>query len=74
MLRSYSAQINGAEIVWLDQVPVVPRGALVLVVVEDVVAVPESKVPRVTQFADLAGRLQWKGDAVKAQRGQRDAW
>jgi hypothetical protein len=75
MLRSYSAQLKGDQIVWLDQTPVCPPGSRVLVVVET------NDLPQVAHHAnlryelrDLVGRLGWKGDAVSAQRAQRDAW
>lgn len=75
MLRSYSAQLNGAEIIWLDQPPTCLAGARVLVVVDDD-ALPSAPAPTGTRYdlTDLAGRLQWRGDAVAAQRVQRDAW
>jgi hypothetical protein len=75
MLRSYSAEINGSELVWLDQPPPDIKRARVLVVVEEEVglATGTSKSQRYN-FAHLAGRLQWTGDAVAAQRESRDAW
>lgn len=75
MLRSYSAQLNGTELVWLNQPPADIAGASVLVVVDD--ANPTGKqAPDPARFdmTDLAGRLQWRGDAVATQRTQRDAW
>ena len=75
MLRSYSAELNGSELVWLDQPPPDLKRARVLVVVEEDA---DSQVSRSQSqrynFAHLAGRLQWNGDALAAQRESRDAW
>ena len=75
MLRSYSAELNGSELVWLDQPPPDIKRTRVLVVVEEEVGLEmgTSKSP-CYNFARLAGRLQWNGDAVAAQRETRDAW
>lgn len=75
MLRSYSAQLIGTELIWLSQPPAHLAGAKVLVVVDDVN--PTGKqAPNTGRYdmTDLAGRLQWRGDAVAAQRAHRDAW
>ena len=75
MLRSFSAELNGAELIWLDQPPANLSHARVLVVVDDALSVmPQALATKRYEFADLVGKLQWRGDAVKAQRGQRDAW
>ena len=75
MLKSYSAQITGEKIIWLDQPPPILPSARVLVVVEDeTYSMPQEPTKAKYDLADLAGRLKWKGDAVAAQRGQRDAW
>ncbi|MGB4115810.1 MAG: hypothetical protein WBK51_04590 [Polaromonas sp.] len=75
MLRSFSAELNGAELIWLDQPPANLSHARVLVVVDDeFLTAPPMPAAKRYEFADLAGKLQWRGDAVKAQRGQRDAW
>ena len=75
MLRSFSAELNGAELIWLDQPPANLSHARVLVVVDDeFLAAPQAPAAKRYEFADLVGKLQWRGDAVKAQRGQRDAW
>jgi len=70
MLRSYQAELNGSELIWIDAPP--PAGAhrRVVVVVDD------ADVQRAAgySFGDLAGRLQWRGNAVDQQRLQRDAW
>lgn len=75
MLRSYSAELNGSALVWLDQPPPDLKRARVLVVVEEEAdsQVSASQSKRYN-FAHLAGRLQWSGDAVLAQRESRDAW
>ena len=75
MLRSYSAELNGSALVWLEQPPPDIKRTRVLVVVEEDA---DSQVNDVQtkryNFAHLAGRLQWSGDAVAAQRKSRDAW
>lgn len=35
---------------------------------------PSESIERSYDFSDLAGRLQWQGDAVEAQRSLRDEW
>ena len=74
MLRRYSAQLNGSELVWLDQPPPDVKHAHILVVLEEEADsdASASKSKRYN-FANLAGRLQWNGDAVAAQRESRDA-
>ena len=75
MLQSYSAQLKGNQLIWLDQAPTCLPDSRVLVVVET------SDLPRAQplqsgkyDLRDLVGKLSWHGDAVAAQRGQRDAW
>ena len=77
MLQSYSAQINGSQLVWLDVVPQLSAHQRVLVVVEEAPAETSNNTTPSRQnysLSDLAGRLQWRGDAVGNQRAQRDAW
>jgi hypothetical protein len=75
MLKSFSAELNGAELIWLDQPPANLSHARVLVVVDDdAPASPQAVAAKRYEFADLVGKLQWRGDAVKTQRSQRDAW
>lgn len=74
MLRSYSAELNGTQLVWLDTPPQRMVRQRVLVVVEDSPSATEVSSDKNYPLADLAGRLQWRGDALQAQRGQRDAW
>ncbi len=75
MLRSFSAELNGAELIWIDQPPANLSRASVLVVVDDALLATSLALSATRcEFADLAGRLQWRGDVVPAQRGQRDAW
>lgn len=75
MLRSYSAELNGSELVWLDQPPPDLKRARVLVVVEeDADSQVSTFQSQRYNFAHLAGRLQWNGDALAAQRQSRDAW
>jgi hypothetical protein len=76
MLRSYSAELNGTALVWLgESPPAPPKRARVLVVMEDD-AVQGKQAPPAMRYdlSHLAGRLQWQGDAVAAQRELRDAW
>lgn len=91
MLRSCSAQLNGAKIIWRDQPPANLADVRVLVVVDDdlfpvakvaAVEVPAAElltrtpaglttsapIPLRYDLTDLAGRLEWRGDAVVAQR------
>lgn len=72
MLKSYSAEINGSQVIWIDQPPKNLKRQPVLVVIENAESQTISAQPY--QLADLAGRLTWQGDATAAQRGQRDAW
>ena len=74
MLRSYSAELNGSQLIWLEKPPEQSVRQRVLVVVEDSKPVAEASPDKHCQLADLAGRLQWQGDAVQVQRMQRDAW
>ncbi|NCP40810.1 MAG: hypothetical protein GW848_09950 [Rhodoferax sp.] len=75
MLQSYSAQLKGNQLIWLDQVPVCSQDSRVLVVVETS-EVPRAHAPQSGKYdlGDLVGQLTWRGDAVAAQRVQRDAW
>ena len=74
MLHTYNAEISGSELTWLDVPPVPLQRQRVVVLIEEVGApVIEQSATRY-HFADIAGRLQWRGDAVAAQRAQRDAW
>ena len=74
MWRSYKAQLIGSELVWLDQPPPDVKLARVLVVLEEEADLDASaSKSKRYNFANLAGRLQWNGDAVAAQRESRDA-
>ena len=72
MLRSYSAEISGSDLIWIDQPPKNLKRQPVLVVIEN--APLPSVEPKRYDFSDLTGRLAWRGDAVAVQRVQRDAW
>ncbi|MBK6294314.1 MAG: hypothetical protein IPF55_08335 [Rhodoferax sp.] len=73
MLRIYSAQLNGTQ----------PDGSTshrltcwryVLVVVNDVnPTAQDAPKPARRDMSDLAGRPQWRGNAVAVQRAQRDS-
>jgi hypothetical protein len=72
MLKSYSAELSGTQLVWIDEPPRNLLRQRVLVVIENTAdQITESKSYDVN---DLVGRLTWKGDAVATQREQRDAW
>lgn len=84
MLQSYSAELQGNQLRWLGAAPphlLPPQKVLVVMefaapVASAPLAAPDADaVPKPRyQLRDLAGRLQWAGDAVQAQREQRDAW
>lgn len=74
MLQSYIAEINGTQLTWLDQTPPNLVHRRVVVVVETPAVNTNGEPTGKYQLADLSGRLQWQGDAVLAQRAQRDAW
>jgi hypothetical protein len=72
MLKSYSAEINGSQLIWIDEPPKNLKRQPVLIVIENT---PQAAAESVRyDFSDLVGRLAWRGDAVAAQRAQRDAW
>jgi len=75
MLQSYSAQLKGNQLIWLDQAPICLPKSRVLVVVETS-GLPLAQPPQSGKYdlRDLVGKLSWHGDAVAAQRRQRDAW
>jgi hypothetical protein len=72
MLKSYSAEINGSQLIWIDEPPQNLERQPVLVVIEN--TAPQTITSQPYQLADLVGRLTWQGDATAAQRGQRNAW
>jgi hypothetical protein len=72
MLKSYSAEIDGSQLIWIDAPPKSLKRQPVLVVIENSAAQVAS--PKPYDFTDLVGRLTWQGDALAAQRTQRDAW
>jgi len=75
MLRSYSAQLKGNQIVWLDQIPTCSPDSRILVVVEtNESPLTPPQESRRYDLSDLVGHLSWQGDAVATQRQQRDAW
>ena len=54
MLRSYSAEINGSELIWIDELPKNLRRQPVLVVIENT---PQPAAePARYDFSDLIGR------------------
>jgi hypothetical protein len=72
MLKSYSAELSGSQLIWIDEPPKNLHRQPVLVVIEN--ASPDAEPTKRYDLADLMGRLTWQGDAVAAQREQRDAW
>ena len=73
MLRSDSAELNGSQLVWLEEPPEQLVRQRVLVVAEDSKSVADERTNMRYQRADVAGRLQWQGDTRQVQRVQRDA-
>ncbi|MEW5973633.1 MAG: hypothetical protein AB1713_07745 [Pseudomonadota bacterium] len=75
MLHIYKAELNDSQLTWDDQPPRLMKHQRVLVIVEDLPPAREEMTPTPPyRLRDLAGRLAWKGDALKEQREQRDAW
>jgi hypothetical protein len=84
MLKSYSAEISGSQVVWIDEPPQNLKRQPVLVVIENSAAQSAASANSATSginpatklydLSDLVGQLAWRGDAVGQQRGQRDAW
>ena len=72
MLKSYPAQLDGVTLRWLDRAPARAPVKPVMVVVDEADADTTNTPPY--QLGDLLGRLTWRGDAVREQRTQRDAW
>lgn len=72
MLKSYSAEINGSQLIWIDKPPKNLKRQTVLVVIENTAPLAAASKPY--DLTDLVGRLTWQGDAIAEQRGQRDAW
>jgi hypothetical protein len=72
MLKSYSAEINGSQLIWIDEPPKNLKRQPVLVVIENIA--PPAAASKPYDLTDLVGRLTWQGDATAVQRGQRDAW
>jgi hypothetical protein len=70
MLKSYSAEISGSQLIWIDEPPKNLKRQPVLVVIEN--AGPLTTTSQSYDLTDLVGRLKWKGDPIVAQRGQRD--
>lgn len=74
MLKSYSAEIDGSRLIWIDTPPPNLKRQPVLVVIENTAAASTSNFSNSYDLTDLAGRLAWQGDALAYQRAQRDAW
>lgn len=74
MLHSYQAELNGSQLIWIDQPPVPVAHRRVLVVVEDAAQIltqnagaPGTSVDAFTAFVRVKGCLG------KAERAQVDA-
>lgn len=79
MLTQAQAHIVDNRVVWLQQptAPLPPDARVLLVWESSPVpaALNEKAVENIgVDIRDLAGRLQWRGDALAEQREQRDAW
>ena len=74
MLHSYSAEIHGSQLTWLGTPPPPLHHQRVLVVVDADTKQVRNTERSTYKVRDLAGRLQWQGDALAEQRQQRDAW
>ena len=61
-----NGQLKGVEVGKL------PRYGHVLITLLS--SLEENQKERTYDFSELAGKLKWKGDAVKAQRDLRDEW
>ncbi len=72
MLKSYPAQLDGVTLRWLERAPTRTPAKPVMVVVDE--SDGEAATPPSYRLGDLLGRLTWRGDAVREQRRQRDAW
>ena len=71
MLKSYPARLDGAMLHWIDGAPATVPDQPVMVVVDESAASASHIRYR---LRDLIGKLVWRGDAVREQRAQRDAW
>ena len=71
MLKSYPARLDGAMLHWIDGAPATAPDQPVMVVVDETAA---SASHTRYHLRDLIGKLVWRGDAVREQRAQRDAW
>lgn len=72
MLKSYPAQLDGVTLRWLDGAPARAPLKPVMVVVDE--SDGDTATTPTYRLSDLLGRLTWRGDAVREQRAQRDAW
>jgi hypothetical protein len=62
---------NG-EVKLMEKIAVENEVPVIVTFLEDII---EKKEPvKNYRFSDLAGRLEWKGDAVAQQRALRDEW
>ena len=71
MLKSYPARLDGAMLYWIDGAPATAPDQPVMVVVDESTTSASHTRYR---LRDLIGKLVWRGDAVREQRAQRDAW
>lgn len=71
MLKSYPARLDGTMLRWLEGAPApMPNLPVMVVVDESAARAPQSR----DRLRSLIGKLAWRGDAVREQRAQRDAW
>ena len=71
MRKSYPARLDGAMLHWIDGAPATAPDQPVMVVVDESATSASHTRYR---LRDLIGKLVWRGDAVREQRAQRDAW
>jgi hypothetical protein len=70
MLNSYQAEINGSQLIWIDQPPQPVEHRRVLVVMEDIAA---AKVKNPLTTSAYSAFMQAQGCLGKASREQIDA-
>lgn len=76
MLKSYPAHLDGVTLRWLDRAPASAPSKAVMVVIDEADGDSTANTPAAAPYrlGDLLGKLVWRGDAVRDQRTQRDAW
>ncbi len=70
MLNSYQAEINGSQLIWIDQPPKPVEHRRVLVVMEDIASEPAKNPPPNSAYSAF---IRAQGCMGKASREQIDA-